>query len=114
MGVVAHLSLFVLFQVVANLAFKWGSLEAWRFWWGFFLGNLVGASSIWFTMQVYRELSPNMAFTLCSGLTFVAVQVALRVVFGAPLHPLQWLGLALAVGGMTLFGLTAPAPVETL
>ena len=34
--------MFLLFQVVANIFFKWGSTAPQHYWWGFALGNAVG------------------------------------------------------------------------
>ena len=57
-----HIGMFLCFQVVANLFFKWGSLAPSHYWWGFALGNAVGMTSIIFMLGMYRAM-PAAAHT---------------------------------------------------
>ena len=51
-----HIVMFLLFQVVANIFFKWGSTAPQHYWWGFALGNAVGITSIIFLLGIYRAM----------------------------------------------------------
>ena len=75
-----NIVIFIIMQVGATLLFKWGGTPG-RYWWGFGLGNVVGASSIIFLINIYKMLNPNLAAAICSGGSFLAIQVAMFALF---------------------------------
>jgi hypothetical protein len=50
-----------LWQIIARLFFKYGSAVSSRWLSCFALGNLFGASRIWFLMKLYARMNPNLA-----------------------------------------------------
>ena len=117
------LTVFWTMQILANIAFKWGSgggrTRTHRWWLGFIAGNAVGASSIWFLMQVYALLpdNSNLAAVLASGGGFIGSQLLLAWLFRSRLTPLQWCGIALVAVGTavaTLSGARYDAVEKTL
>ena len=91
-------------QVLANILFRYGSGTPHRWWTGFILGNLIGASSILFFMGLQRLMPDRTALVLavCGGGSFVAVQVAVSLVFRQPIALGQYVGIAVIVLGMVM------------
>ena len=108
---------FFAMQVTANLFFSYGSRDPSRWLLYFVLGNVVGASSIWFMMLLYKNLQPNTAMAIAGGGTFILVQVALALAFRSNLNIVQWCGILAIVVGITLTSLfatpTAPKAEDT-
>lgn len=102
------LVIFWAMQVVANLFFKYGSGGQGRWATGFILGNVVGASSIFFMMRLYARMSPNLVVALASGGAFLAIQLVMALVFHTRPTPLQWGGFAAVAAGMAVASLAAP------
>lgn len=100
-----YLSAFWAMQAVAQLLFKWGSLEESRWWLGFLGGNAFGFTSIWLLMLVYRAIAPGLALALATAGAFVLGQLAVSVVFKTPLLPMQWFGVGMIVLGVTVLAL---------
>lgn len=96
------LTIFWTMQVVANLFFKYGSGEQSPKVACFILGNVFGASSIWFMMKLYGRMNPNLAMALAGGGSFLCVQIALSAVFHSRPTQLQWLGFAAVAVGMAV------------
>ena len=90
---------FLAFQILANVLFKYGSLHQDRYWLYFALGNAVGVSSIWFMMQIYQRMNANLAMAVGGGLTFVLVQLALYAGFDGRMTATQWAGIAVILAG---------------
>ena len=105
------LCIFWAMQIVAALMFKYGSTTPERWWTGFIVGNLFGMTSIWFMMQLYKSMNPNVAMGLAVGGAFLLGQIALAVVFPSKLNMQQFIyqgaGLASVTLGMVLFSLGA-------
>jgi len=100
---------FWVWQVVAQVFFKHGSGAPSRWLMCFILGNLFGASSIWFLMKLYARMDPNLTMALAGGGAFLAIQFALAAVFSSrPALP-QWGGYAMIAAGMVLASVAAPA-----
>jgi len=97
-----HIIVFFLLQVGSGLLYKWGSLHRDSWWAGFILGNLLGISSIYFLMEVYKRLNPNVSEAVCRGGYFVLIQIAFIVCYHSRLNLLQWGGMAMIVGGIAL------------
>ena len=109
-----HIGMFLLFQVVANLFFKWGSLAPNHYWWGFALGNVVGATSIIFMLGMYRAMPAAAVIAVGTGGTFLLNQVVMRLVYREPLSPAATAGLVLILTGILMTSLlnhpAAPKP----
>ena len=104
----ALLGVFWAMQVIANLFFKYGSAGEGRWLPGFVLGNVFGASSIWFMMKLYARMNPNLALALAGGGAFVCVQLALALGFHSRPTPVQWVGFAAVGAGMAVALLASP------
>jgi multidrug transporter EmrE-like cation transporter len=94
--------LFLAFQVVANLLFKWGGLAPRNYWWGFVLGNAVGMTSILFMIGMYKALPAAAVVALAAGGTFLLNQIAMKLVYREPLHLAAVVGMALIFAGMMM------------
>jgi drug/metabolite transporter (DMT)-like permease len=114
MRIIVLLICFWVFQVTANVFFKMGGDMPSRWWWCFVLGNVVGISSIYFMMRLYARMDANMALALAGGGAFIAVQVALALVFGGRPTMAQWLGFVLVAAGMALSSLGAKPQVRKM
>lgn len=105
MRIAVSITLFLLFQVAAALLFKWGSAGGGRYWFGFAGGNLIGITSLLFLMRIYRELHPNLAAAVCTGGSFLLIQLAMAACFTTGLSPGQWSGVFLTAAGIALLAL---------
>jgi len=91
-------SIFLLFvfcgmQAIAQLLFKYGSLHQNRWLLFFVLGNMLGASSIWLLMLLYKHMNVNVALALAGGGAFISCQVALAIFHRSRLTLSQTLGV---------------------
>ena len=75
-----HSAMFLLFQVIANLFFKWGSMSPQHYWWGFVFGNAVGITSIIFMLGMYRAMPAAVTIAVAAGGTFLLNQVVMYLV----------------------------------
>ena len=90
-------------QAGAQVLFKHGSTAPQRWFFGFIAGNVLGASSIWFLMLLYRSMNPNVALGLGTAGGFLCAQVAIALIFRSSLSLLQYAGIAAVSIGMVLF-----------
>jgi multidrug transporter EmrE-like cation transporter len=102
MRVLFLLVLFWTWQVIAQLFFKHGSGSQQRWLICFVLGNLFGASSIWFLMKLYARMNANLAMALGGGGAFLAIQAVLALVFHTRPAPVQWIAYVLIAVGMAM------------
>ncbi len=109
----ANLLIFWAMQIFANLAFKYGSVgnagRSTRWLLGFISGNVVGASSIWFLMQIYASMpgNSNLASVLAGSGGFIGSQVLLAWLFRSRLTFVQWMGIMLVAVGTAVATLGA-------
>jgi drug/metabolite transporter (DMT)-like permease len=108
-----YVAIFWAMQIVAALIFKHGTTASTRWLPCFIIGNVFGASSIWFMMKLYARLNPNLALTLANGGTFILVQVALSLVFQSRPSILQWAGIFTVAVGMAIASLGGSLPDAT-
>jgi len=94
------LLIFWTMQASASVFFKYGSTSDARWLPCFIGGNIIGASSIWFLMLLYKTMNPNVAMGLGAGGGFLVAQIALAVVFHSQLSFLQYGGLLAITAGM--------------
>lgn len=97
-----YIIMFLIFQVAANLFFKWGSTAPHLFWWGFGFGNLIGMSSIVFMIMMYRSMPAALVIAIGTGGSFLLNQIA---IYFACREPVSWgggIGLGLILTGIVL------------
>lgn len=90
-------------QVFSQLFFKWGSMADSHWLWGFVGGNLSGLCSVFLLMFAYKSMNASIAFGICTGGAFIAVQLALVLLFRSELSLLQWIGVGMTAVGMIMF-----------
>ncbi|OGV47973.1 MAG: hypothetical protein A2X49_01310 [Lentisphaerae bacterium GWF2_52_8] len=95
-------STFCLMQTVATLLFKLGSSSQERWLPSFIVANIIGISSTWLLMLMYKNMSPSLALTLAVCLPFIAGQAALAIFFGPRPSPLALGGAFLICTGVIL------------
>ena len=100
-----HIGMFLLFQVIANLLFKWGSTDPAYYWWGFALGNAVGVTSIIFMLGMYRAMPAAAVIAVGVGGTFLLNQIVMNLVFRERLTPAAMAGLVLIFIGILMTAL---------
>ena len=102
-----NIAIFLLFQVIACVFFKWGSLAPEKYWYGFGFGNLFGMVSIIMLINVYKVLHPSAVLAICTGGAFVLSQIALLAVYRQAISLGGWAGIALITAGIMVFAFTA-------
>ena len=107
-----NIVMFLLFQVVANLLFKWGGTAPQRYWWGFIWGNTAGATSILFLIGMFRVLPAATVVAIGSGGSFLLIQIAMYLVYREPVRPAAMLGLALIFAGIMMVALLNHPPAH--
>ena len=100
-----HIVAFLIFQVAANLFFKWGSTAPHLFWWGFGFGNLIGASSIVFMIMMYRSMPAALVIAIGTGGSFLLNQITVHFIFREHLSWGGGIGLGLILIGIILTSL---------
>ena len=108
-----HIVMFLLFQVVANVFFKWGSTAPQHYWWGFALGNAVGITSIIFLLGIYRAMPAAAAIAIGTGGTFLLNQLTMHFLYREPLSPAATVGLVLIFVGIIMTALLNDPPAKT-
>lgn len=90
-------------QVLANFFFKYGSDHPQYFALYFVIGNVFGASSIWFIMKLYQQyMNPNILAVVSGSVTFILVQVMMAWLFHSRPTMLQWVGITIVLIGTTI------------
>lgn len=108
MRLIVLLAVFWIMQVLANVAFKYGSIggesRSRRWMVGFIGGNIVGASSIYFLMLIFACMpaNPNLAIVLAGVGGALGSQVTLAWLFRSRLSWVQWAGIVLATAGTAM------------
>lgn len=98
---------FLLFQVIAAIIFKWGTLAPERYWWGFVLGNIFGITSTLMMINTYKTLSPAAALAVCYGGAFIINQIGLLLVYKQAVSLVGWCAISLIFSGIFLFALSS-------
>ncbi|HEY3377544.1 MAG TPA: hypothetical protein VGL77_08620 [Armatimonadota bacterium] len=91
-------AVFMGMQTAAMLLFKYGSAHPSRWLPSFILANVIGITSTWILMVIYKQLNVNVAMGVAMGGSFLVSQITLALVFRNALSPLQLLAI-LAIGG---------------
>ena len=102
MKIVLMLGIFCLLQVICLVLFKTGSNSPQLWLPCFIVANIIGGSSTWVLMMVYRVLPVNIATGLGMGLSFMLGQIVLALVFRTSLASLQIIGIVAMTVGIIL------------
>ncbi len=100
MRIVPLLLLYTGMQVCAGLIAKYGANVPQYWLAAFILGNVINSASVWALMGMYRQMNGNIVMALSVGLAFVAVQVAMLLVFRQSLSLLQYAGIVAILVGL--------------
>lgn len=102
MQTLLNVGIFLVTQMALAIAFKWGSSTPGRYWWGFLIGNGFGLLSTLAYINVFKHIHANVAVAVCSGGAFLAVQIALVLVYQQQVGWLPGLGAFLIVAGIAM------------
>lgn len=94
--------LFWICQIVSTIIFKYGGIHPKYHWLALVAGNIVLITASWFLIQLFKTFPQPIVIALCSGGTFLTVQLAMAFAFKQPLTWLQILGSTIIVVGMVL------------
>ena len=107
-----HIAMFLLFQVVANIFFKWGGTAPQNYWRGFVLGNAVGITSIIFLLGMYRSMPAAAVIAIGTGGTFLLNQLTMHFLYREHLSPAATVGLVLIFVGILMTALLNTPPAK--
>ena len=99
------IAVFCAMQAIAHIFFTHGSRTPGRWLVCFILGNVFGASSIWFLMLLYRRMNPNLALGIVTGGAFLCAQGAVAVLFRSRLSLMQYAAMLAIAVGMAVFSI---------
>jgi len=93
---------FWLCQIGSSILFKLGGQHPKYHWHTLIIGNIILLIASWFLVQLFKNVSQPIVIALCSGGTFISVQLAMALFFKVPLSWVQILGVFVIVVGMVL------------
>lgn len=97
-----YFAAFWLCQIVSSILFKLGGIHPKYKWAALLIGNLILLSASWFLIQLFKNVSQPIVIALCSGGTFLTVQLAMAYYFKSPLSWMQVLGMFVIIAGMVM------------
>lgn len=108
LGIAGLILLNVVFNVIANVGFKWSALSGrlrefltWQV-----VGNVSGFLAVLSLTFVMRFVPLSLALAFSWGVGFIAIQViGAHFIFHEAVTSLQWLGVAFIAGGLVLISL---------
>ncbi|WP_286856408.1 hypothetical protein [Sphingobacterium sp. UBA7625] len=89
-------------QIVSSILFKLGGIHPKYKWAALIVGNIILLSASWFLIQLFKNVSQPIVIALCSGGTFLTVQLAMAFYFKSPLSWLQVVGMFVIIVGMVM------------
>lgn len=89
-------------QIISSIIFKYGGLHPKYHWAALIAGNIVLLSASWVLIQLFKSVPQPIVIALCSGGTFLTVQLAMALFFKQPLSWMQILGSFVIVTGMVM------------
>ncbi|SFS32197.1 hypothetical protein [Sphingobacterium wenxiniae] len=89
-------------QILSSILFKYGGIHPKYQWLTLIGGNIILLSASWFLVQLFKTVPQPIVIALCSGGTFLTVQLAMALVFKQPLSWMQILGSLVIVTGMVM------------
>lgn len=109
-----HIVMFLTFQIIANLFFKWGASSPAvvhcgiaQEYWGFIFGNIVGVTSIVFMIGMYKTLPAASVVAIGSGGTFLLVQIVMYLLYREHLRWSAIAGIFLIFAGILMVALSS-------
>lgn len=93
---------FWLCQISSSIIFKYGGIQPKYQWAALIAGNIILLSASWFLVQLFKIVPQPIVIALCSGGTFLTVQLAMALWFKQPLSWMQILGSLIIIVGMVL------------
>lgn len=98
--IVPLFAVFMGMQTAAMLLFKYGSAHPSRWLLSFIVANVIGITSTWILMVIYKYLNVNVAMGVAMGGSFLLGQIVLSLVFRSMMTPLQMVSILAISGGM--------------
>jgi len=89
-------------QIISSILFKLGGIHPKYKWTTLIIGNIILLSASWFLVQLFKNVSQPIVIALCSGGTFLTVQLAMALYFKSSLSWQQVLGMFVIIIGMVL------------
>jgi len=89
-------------QISSSIIFKYGGIQPKYQWAAFIAGNIILLSASWFLIQLFKTVPQPIVIALCSGGTFLTVQLAMAFWFKQPLSWIQILGTLIIIVGMVM------------
>ncbi|MDM1048002.1 MULTISPECIES: hypothetical protein [Sphingobacterium] len=93
---------FWLTQIVSSIIFKYGGINPKFQWPALIIGNIIILSASWFLVQLFKNFPQPIVIAVCSGGTFLTVQLAMALWFKESLNWIQVLGCLVIVFGMAM------------
>lgn len=103
--IICFLGLFWLIQGLVAIGFKLSSKHEDQFLLWFCAAHAIGVPSLWFLVQLYKQMDEPVAFGLGMGGAFLASQVALFLFFRPATTWVQWVGALAICGGMLMLAI---------
>lgn len=100
-----HIIYFISFwicQIVSSILFKYGGLHPKYQWVSLLVGNAILIGASWFLLQLFKTVPQPIVIALCSGGTFLTVQLGMALWFKESLSLIQILGSFIIIVGMVL------------
>jgi multidrug transporter EmrE-like cation transporter len=89
-------------QISSSIIFKYGGIQPKYQWAALIAGNIILLSASWFLVKLFRKVPQPIVIALCSGGTFLTVQLAMALWFKQPLSWMQILGSLIIIIGMVM------------
>ena len=93
---------FWLCQIISSILFKYGGIYPKQQWKMLIAGNVILILASWFLVQLFKTVPQPIVIALCSGGTFLTVQLAMSLFFKQPLSWIQIAGSLVIVVGMVM------------
>lgn len=97
-----YFTAFWICQISSSILFKIGGLKPKYHLHALIIGNIILLIASWFLIQLFKNVPQPIVIALCSGGTFISVQLAMALFFKIPLSWMQILGVFVIVAGMVL------------
>lgn len=109
---IAYFVAFWLCQISSSIVFKYGGIQPKYQWAALIAGNIILIVASWFLIQLFKNVPQPIVIALCSGGTFLTVQLAMALWFKESLSWIQILGSLVIIFGMIMVTFGSKAPVQ--
>ncbi|MBE8714390.1 DMT family transporter [Sphingobacterium hungaricum] len=89
-------------QISSSILFKYAGIHPKQKWIFLIVGNIILLSASWVLVQLFKTVPQPIVIALCSGGTFLTVQLSMALYFKQPLSWMQILGSLVIIVGMTM------------